>query len=222
MAHTTNNPATVTKINANGATNNGATIAQQVSEVIATAQQVSKRKPTNPKRNQPARAMYDTTIDRATNRKVAIVVIDSALRGFKQNAKAIYNNRANMAVARLLAEKNLNGAFFRDSAKLLAYIKRYGARYIDDNGAICHEVVSLSANTDKRELHAALGYTIRYNADKTTAKALQPARAWSVSQFINMVAHCRREEMKETRESAKAVTTDALTAQAYLRACLGE
>ena len=213
MTHTTNNPATVT---------NGATIAQQVSEVIATAQQVSKRKPTNPKRNQPARAMYDTTIDRATNRKVAIVVIDSALRGFKQNAKAIYNNRANMAVARLLAEKSLNGSFFKDSTKLLAYIKKYGARYIDDNGAICHEVACLSDKTDKRELYTALGYTIRYNEDKTRAKALQPARAWSVAQFIAMVANCRREEMKETRESAKAVTTDALTAQAYLRACLGE
>lgn len=219
MAHTTNNPATA---NNNGTTNNGATIAQQVSEVITSAQQVSKRKPTNPKRNQPARALYDTTIDRATNRRVAIVVIDSALRGFKQNTKAIYNNRTNVAVARLLAEKNLNGSFFKDSTKLLTYIKRYGARYIDDNGAICHEIASLTTNNDKRELHTALGYTIRYNADKTTAKALQPARAWSVSQFINMVAHCRREEMKENRETAKAVATDALTAQAYLRACLGE
>lgn len=215
MLHTTNNPATTNN-------NNGATITQQVSEIFASAQQVSKRKPTNPKRNQPARAMYDTTIDRATNRKVAIVVIDSALRGFKQNAKAIYNNRANIAVARLLAEKNLNGAFFKDSTKLLAYIKRYGARYIDNNGAICHEIASLTANTDKRELHTALGYTIRYNADKTTAKALQPAHSWSVSQFINMVAHCRREEMKENRETTKAVTTDALTAQAYLRECLSK
>lgn len=214
MTHTTNNPAT--------ANNNGATIAQQISKVIATAQQMGKRKATNKKRNQPARAMYDTTIDRATNRKVAIVVIDSALRGFKQNAKAIYNNRTNVAVARLLAEKNLNGAFFKDSTKLLAYIKRYGARYIDDNGAICHEIACLSEKTDKRDLYAALGYTIRYNEDKTRAKALQPARSWSVAQFITMVANCRREEMKETRETAKAVTTDALTAQAYLRACLGE
>lgn len=159
---------------------------------------------------------YATTIDSATNRKVAIVVIDSDLRGFKQNARAIYNNRANMAVARYLAEKRINSALFKDSTKLLEYIKQYGARYIDKNGTICHESVALSAKTDKVALYSALGYEIRYNEDETRAVALIPARAWSVAQFINMVAHCRREEMK----SAKIPQTDATTAQAYLAYCL--
>lgn len=201
MAHTQND-------------NNG-TITTQVANTFAEAQELRKHQKSAPKNNSP-RSMCDSTIDSRTNRKVAIVVIDSALRGFKQNAKAIFNNRTNVAVARLLREKNLSGNIFRDSAKLLEYIKQYGARYIDKNGAICHESVALSKSTDKIEYFTALGCEVRYNEDRTTAKALIPATAWSVAQFINMVAWCRREELKQT----KGATADARTAQEYLRYCL--
>lgn len=163
---------------------------------------------------------YATTIDRATNRRVAVAVIDSTLRGFKQNARAIYDNRRNMAVARLLAEKNINSAIFRDYAKLKEYILKYGARYVS-NGVICHETVALSKSTDKVTLYTALGYELRYNSDRTTAKALIPATAWSVAQFINMVAWCRKEEMRANKEVV-ATSTDALLAQEYLRACMAQ
>lgn len=165
---------------------------------------------------------YATTIDSATNRKVAIVVIDSDLRGFKQNARAIYDNRRNMAVARLLAEKNINSAIFRDYAKLKEYILKYGARYVNRDGVICHETVALSKSTDKIALYTALGYELRYNSDQTTAKALIPATAWSVAQFINMVAHCRKEELRAERGATTIATADALTAQEYLRACMAQ
>lgn len=165
---------------------------------------------------------YATTIDRATNRRVAVAVIDSALRGFKQNCRAIFDNRKNMAVARLLAEKNINSAIFRDSTKLRDYILKYGARYVNRDNVICHEVVALSKNTDKIALYGALSYDIRYNADKTTAKALVPATAWSVAQFINMVAHCRKEEIRAEKGANTIATADALTAQEYLRACMAQ
>lgn len=165
---------------------------------------------------------YDTTIDRATNRKVAIVVIDSALRGFKQNARAIYDNRHNMAVARLLAEKNLSPSLFRDYTKLRAYILQYGARYVNRDNVICHEAVALSVKTDKRDMYTALGYELRYNSDQTTAKALIPATAWSVAQFVNMVAHCRKEELRAEKDATTIATADALTAQEYLRACMAQ
>ena len=164
---------------------------------------------------------YATTIDRATNRRVAVAVIDSTLRGFKQNARAIYDNRRNMAVARLLAEKNINSAIFRDYAKLKEYILKYGARYVNRNNVICHEAVALSKSTDKIALYTALGYELRYNSDQTTAKALIPATAWSVSQFVNMVAWCRKEEMRANKEIV-ATSTDAILAQEYLRACMAQ
>lgn len=165
---------------------------------------------------------YATTIDRATNRRVAVAVIDSALRGFKQNCRAIFDNRKNMAVARLLAEKNINSAIFRDHTKLRDYIFKYGARYVNRNNVICHETVALSKNVDKIALYTALSYEIRYNDDKTTAKALVPATAWSVAQFINMVAHCRKEELRAEKGAATIATADALTAQEYLRACMAQ
>lgn len=165
---------------------------------------------------------YATTIDRATNRRVAVAVIDSALRGFKQNCRAIFDNRKNMAVARLLAEKNINSAIFRDHTKLRDYIMKYGARYVNKGGVICHETVALSKSTDKVALYTALGYELRYNADGTTAKALIPATAWSVSQFVNMVAHCRKEELRAERGTTNIATADALTAQEYLRACMAQ
>lgn len=165
---------------------------------------------------------YATTIDRATNRRVAVAVIDSALRGFKQNCRAIYDNRRNMAVARLLAEKNINSAIFRDYAKLKEYILKHGARYVNKDGVICHESVALSKSTDKVALYSALGYELRYNADGTTAKALIPATAWSVAQFINMVAHCRKEELRAERGAVTIATADALTAQEYLHACMAQ
>jgi hypothetical protein len=165
---------------------------------------------------------YATTIDRATNRRVAVAVIDSALRGFKQNCRAIFDNRKNMSVARLLAEKNINSALFRDHTKLRDYIFKYGARYVNRDNVICHEAVALSKNTDKIALYTALGYELRYNSDQTTAKALIPATAWSVAQFINMVAHCRKEELRAEKGATTIATADALTAQAYLRACMAQ
>lgn len=165
---------------------------------------------------------YATTIDRATNRRVAVAVIDGALRGFKQNARAIYDNRHNMAVARLLAEKNISPSLFRDYTKLRAYILQYGARYVNRDNVICHEAVALSKSTDKIALYSALSYDIRYNDDKTTAKALVPATAWSVAQFINMVAHCRKEEIRAEKGATTIATADALTAQEYLRACMAQ
>lgn len=165
---------------------------------------------------------YATTIDRATNRRVAVAVIDSALRGFKQNCRAIFDNRKNMAVARLLAEKGINSALFRDHTKLRDYIFKYGARYVNRDNVICHEAVALSKNTDKIALYGALSYEIRYNEDKTTAKALIPATAWSVAQFINMVAHCRKEEIRAEKGANTIATADALTAQEYLRACMAQ
>lgn len=165
---------------------------------------------------------YATTIDRATNRRVAVAVIDSTLRGFKQNARAIYDNRHNMAVARLLAEKNLSPTLFRDHTKLRAYILQYGARYVNRDNVICHEAVALSKSTDKIALYSALSYEIRYNEDKTTAKALIPATAWSVAQFVNMVAHCRKEELRAEKGATTIATADALTAQEYLRACMAQ
>lgn len=165
---------------------------------------------------------YNTTIDRATNRRVAVAVIDSTLRGFKQNVRAIYDNRHNMAVARLLAEKNLSPSLFRDYTKLRAYILQYGARYVNRDNVICHEAVALSKSTDKIALYSALSYEIRYNDDKTTAKALVPATAWSVSQFINMVAWCRKEEIRAEKGATTIATADALTAQEYLRACMAQ
>lgn len=165
---------------------------------------------------------YATTIDRATNRRIAVAVIDSALRGFKQNCRAIFDNRRNMAVARLLAEKNINSAIFRDHTQLREYIFKYGARYVNRDNVICHEAVALSKNTDKIALYTALGYELRYNSDQTTAKALIPATAWSVAQFINMVAHCRKEELRAERGAATIATADALTAQEYLRACMAQ
>lgn len=165
---------------------------------------------------------YATTIDRATNRRVAVAVIDCALRGFKQNCRAIFDNRRNMAVARLLAEKNINSAIFRDYAKLKEYILKYGARYVNRDNVICHEAVALSKSTDKIALYTALGYELRYNSDQTTAKALVPATAWSVAQFINMVAHCRKEEMRAEKGANTIATADALTAQEYLRACMAQ
>ena len=165
---------------------------------------------------------YATTIDRATNRRVAVAVIDSALRGFRQNCRAIFDNRKNMAVARLLAEKNINSALFRDHTKLRDYILKYGARYVNKDGTICLEAVALSKTTDKIALYTALSYDIRYNADKTTAKALIPATAWSVAQFINMVAHCRKEELRAEKGADTIATADALTAQEYLRACMAQ
>lgn len=165
---------------------------------------------------------YATTIDRATNRRIAVAVIDSALRGFKQNVRAIYENRRNMAVARLLAEKGINSALFRDHTKVRDYIFKYGARYVNKDGVICHESVALSKSTDKVALYTALGYELRYNADETTAKALIPAASWSVAQFINMVAHCRKEEIRAERGATNIATADALTAQEYLRACMAQ
>lgn len=165
---------------------------------------------------------YATTIDRATNRRVAVAVIDSALRGFKQNCRAIFDNRKNMAVARLLAEKNINSAIFRDHTKLRDYIFKYGARYINRDNVICHEVVALSKSADRVALYTALGYELRYNSDQTTAKALVPATAWSVAQFVNMVAHCRKEEVRAEKGATTIATADALTEQEYLRACMAQ
>lgn len=208
-----------TNANNNGNNNNNATTnATAFADAMQNNLRVKKQKA----HNDLSANNYATTIDRATNRRVAVAVIDSALRGFKQNCKAIFDNRRNMAVARLLAEKGINSALFRDHTKLRDYIMKYGARYVNSKGIICHEVVALSKNADKIALYTALSYDIRYNEDKTTAKALIPATAWSVAQFINMVAHCRKEELRAEKGATTIATADALTAQEYLRACMAQ
>ena len=207
------------KKNASSSNNNNATT---MTNAFADAMQNNLRVKGDKRHADLTANNYATTIDRATNRRVAVAVIDSTLRGFKQNARAIYDNRRNMAVARLLAEKNINSAIFRDYAKLKEYILKYGARYINRDRVICHETVALSKTTDKIALYSALSYDIRYNADKTTAKALVPATAWSVAQFINMVAHCRKEELRAEKGATTIATADALTEQEYLRACMAQ
>jgi hypothetical protein len=207
------------KTNANNNGNNNTTT---MATAFADAMQNNLRIKRTKSHNDLTANNYATTIDRATNRRVAVAVIDSALRGFKQNARAIYENRRNMAVARLLAEKGINSALFRDHTKVRDYIFKYGARYVNRDGVICHEAVALSKNTDKIALYTALGYEIRYNSDQTTAKALTPATAWSVAQFINMVAHCRKEELRAEKGATTIATADALTAQEYLRACMAQ
>lgn len=204
--------------NNNNGNNNTTTIATAFADAMQSKSRIKGAKV----HNDLSANNYATTIDRATNRRVAVAVIDSALRGFRQNCRAIFDNRRNMAVARLLAEKNINSAIFRDHTKLRDYIFKYGARYVNHNNVICHEAVALSKNTDKIALYTALSYEIRYNDDKTTAKALIPATAWSVSQFINMVAHCRKEEIRAERGATTIATADALTAQEYLRACMAQ
>lgn len=206
-----------TNVNNNG-NNNTTTMAN----AFADAMQNNLRVKGNKRHADLTANNYATTIDRATNRRVAVAVIDSALRGFKQNCRAIFDNRKNMAVARLLAEKGVNSAIFRDHTKLRDYIMKYGARYVNRDNVICHEVVALSKNTDKIALYTALGYEIRYNSDQTTAKALIPATAWSVAQFINMVAHCRKEELRAEKGATTIATADALTAQEYLLACMAQ
>lgn len=205
------------KKNATNNNNNNATI---MANAFADAMQNNLRVKGNKRHADLTANNYATTIDSATNRRVAVAVIDSAMRGFKQNCRAIFDNRKNMAVARLLAEKGINSALFRDHTKLRDYILKYGARYVNRDNVICHEAVALSKNTDKIALYTALSYEIRYNADKTTAKALIPAAAWSVAQFINMVAHCRKEEIKAEKGATTIATADALTVQEYLRACM--
>jgi hypothetical protein len=204
------------------ANNNGNNNATTMANAFADAMQNNLRVKGNKRHADLTANNYATTIDRATNRRVAVAVIDSTLRGFKQNARAIYDNRHNMAVARLLAEKNLSPSLFRDHTKLRAYILQYGARYVNRDNVICHEAVALSKSTDKVALYTALGYELRYNSDQTTAKALIPATAWSVAQFVNMVAHCRKEELRAEKGATTIATADALTAQEYLRACMAQ
>lgn len=158
------------------------------------------------------------TIDSRTNRKVAVVVIDSTLRSFKNCTQAIFANRTNLAVARLLAEKGLKSSLFTDYKKLADFVKEHGKnRYINSEGVICHEKVAKSANTDKVEYYTALGFEIRYkDEEKTKAVAFEPAHAWSVSSFINMVAFCQKEKTKQEKGTAHG--TDAVTAYNYLQA----
>lgn len=202
--------------------NNNANNATTMATAFADAMQNNLRAKGNKRHADLTANNYATTIDRATNRRVAVAVIDSALRGFKQNCRAIFDNRKNMAVARLLAERGINSALFRDHTNLRDYIFKYGARYVNRDNVICHEAVALSKNTDKIALYTALGYEIRYNSDQTTAKALIPATAWSVAQFINMVAHCRKEELRAEKGATTIATADALTTREYLRACMAQ
>lgn len=166
---------------------------------------------------------YGNVIDSKTNRKVAIIVLDSTLRGFKQNCETLFKCRNNTAVCRLLAEKNIPSKMFASYKELSNYIHKYGKdRYIDNNGKICHEKVALSKNTNKIEYYTNLGYTIRYNEDKTKAVALVPAISWSVSQFITMVANCRKVELKQNNNKTQKSEPNNADIQNYLNSCLAQ
>lgn len=190
-------------------------IKQQVNEIFNDAQTENKREGKKGANVDLSKKWNTNNIDNRTNRKVAVVVIDSTLRSFKACTQAIFANRTNLAVSRLLAEKGLKSSLFADYKKLADFVKEHGkSRYINSEGVICHERVAKSANTDKIEYFNALGFEIRYkDEEKTKAVALEPANAWSVSAFINMVAYCNKQA---TKGQPTAVTADSVTAYKYL------
>lgn len=198
-------------------THNSNSVATQVAEVFADSQNLAKSKKQTSKKQ--TNTQFGAVVDSRTNRRVAVAVIDSILRGFKANCKAIYTNRTNTAVARLLAEKGIKPAIFADFRKASEYIHTYGKdRFINQKGEICTEKVAKSANTDKVEYYAALGYDIRFNEDKSKAVALVPCSSWSVSQFINLFGYCSKVERKQKNQPLE--TVDEHTVQAYLAYCL--
>lgn len=192
------------------------TIKKQVENIFVEAQTENVKGGKKGANTNLSAKWNSNSIDSRTNRKVAVVVIDSTLRSFKNCTKAIFENRTNIAVSRLLAEKGLKSSLFADYKKLADFVKEHGkSRYINSEGIICHEKVAKSANTDKIEYYTALGFEIRYkDEEKTKAVALEPAHAWSVSAFINMVAFCNKQA---TKGQPTAVTADSVTAYNYLQ-----
>lgn len=191
------------------------TIKKQVENIFVEAQTENKKGSQKGANVDLSKKWNTNTIDSRTNRKVAVVVIDSTLRSFKSCTQAVFANRTNLAVARLLAEKGLKSSLFADYKKLSDFVKEHGKnRYINRDGIICHEKVAKSANTDKMDYYTALGFEVRYkDEEKTKAVALEPAHTWSVSSFINMVAYCNKQA---TKGQPTAVTADSVTAYKYL------
>ena len=122
----------------------------------------------------------------------AMVLIDTELRGFNANIKALKANTNLPALIELMNTDALTFEMFN-----IEYLKKWQSHRFNSADALCNLVV---INDKNREKYAEFEkYT---NNGKEVAKI--PARAWSVTAFYNMFKAARRAELKTAREIAKA------------------